>query len=223
MNKLRVTIWNENVHETTSEEIAAIYPKGIHGAIADGLSEYEYDITIATLDMPECGLTDEILNDTDVLIWWGHIRHDDIPDEIAEKVEKRVLDGMGFIALHASRLCKPFKRLMGTSCRSKWIENGALERIWVVEPNHPITQNLPENFEIPHSETYGERLDIPAPDELVFISWFSGGEVYRSGCCFKRGKGKIFYFSPGHEEFPIYYDNNIRLVIKNAIEWAKPN
>ncbi len=223
MENIRVTIWNENIHEKKSEKIAAIYPTGIHGAIAEGLEKFGYNPKAVTLDMPECGLTDEVLNNTDVLIWWGHLRHDAIPDEIAEKVRNRVLEGMGFIVLHASRLSKPFKLLMGTSCRSKWRENDEKERIWVVEPAHPIARNLPEFIEIPEAETYGERLDIPTPDELVFISWFAGGEVYRSGCCFKRGMGKIFYFSPGHEEYPIFHREDIRQIIANAVDWAKPS
>ena len=158
-----------------------------------------------------------------VLIWWSHIRHKDIPEEIAERVKQRVLDGMGFIVLHSSHLCKPFVKLMGTCCRSKWRENNEKERIWVVEPAHPIARDLPEFIELEEEETYGERFDIPTPDELVFISWFSGGEVFRSGCCWKRGLGKIFYFRPGHEAYPTYYRDDIRQIIANAVDWAKPS
>lgn len=221
--KINVTIWNENFHEQTQEAIRKVYPDGIHGAIAQKLSEMgDYNITTATLDMPECGLTDEVLNNTDVLLWWGHAKHGDVPDSLAEKVKNRVLDGMGFIPLHSAHLCKPFKLLMGTVCRSKWRENDEKERIWVVEPSHPIAENLPEYIELPQEETYGERFEIPTPDELVFISWFAGGEVFRSGCCYKRGLGKIFYFRPGHEEYPTYYRDDIAQVLKNAVEWAKP-
>ncbi len=221
---IRVTVWNENFHEKADPKIAAIYPDGIHGAIAEGLSEYsEFEVRTATLDMPECGLDDDTLNNTDVLIWWGHCRHKDIPDEIAEKVRLRVLDGMGLIVLHSSHMSKPFLRLMGTICRLKWRENDETERIWVVDPGHPIANGLPEFIEIEQEETYGERFEIPNPDELVFISWFSGGEVFRSGCCFRRGLGKIFYFRPGHEAYPIYYRKDIRKIIANAISWAKPS
>lgn len=224
MNKrINVTIWNEFVHEREKEQIKSIYPKGIHGAIAEKLSEVgEYNITLATLDMPEHGLTDEVLKNTDVLIWWGHAKHHEVSDEIAEKVKNRVLDGMGFIPLHSAHLCKPFKLLMGTVCRSKWRENDETERIWVIEPSHPIAANLPEYIELPQEETYGERFEIPTPDELVFISWFSGGEVFRSGCCYKRGLGKIFYFRAGHEEYPTYYRDDITQILKNAVEWAAP-
>lgn len=219
---IRITIFNEFVHEKT-ERIAKVYPQGIHGAIAEKLSALgDYEITFATLDMPENGLSEDVLNRTDVLIWWGHCRHDDVLDEVAEHVKNRVLAGMGFIPLHSAHLCKPFKLLMGTVCRSKWRENDEKERIWVIEPSHPIAAGLPEYIELPMEETYGERFEIPKPDDLIFISWFSGGEVFRSGCCYNRGLGKIFYFRAGHEEYPTFYRDDIAMILRNAVEWAAP-
>ena len=224
MEKIRVLVWNENYHEKKSEKIRAIYPNGIHGAIAEALEAYDrFEVSTATLDMEDCGLGGDILENTDVLIWWSHCQHAAVPDEIAERVRNRVLDGMGFIVLHSSHLCKPFVKLMGTCCRSKWRENDEKERIWVIEPAHPIARGIPEYIELPHEETYGERFEIPTPDELVFISWFSGGEVFRSGACFKRGLGKVFYFRPGHEAYPTYMRSEIRQIIVNAVDWAKPS
>ena len=224
METLNVTVWNEFVHEQSQEEIRQIYPDGIHGAIAQMLGkDKRYQITTATLEMPEHGLTQAVLDNTDVLIWWGHLAHSKVDDEIVDRVVKRVWDGMGLIVLHSGHLSKPFVRLMGTCCRSKWRENDEMERVWVIEPGHPIAHNLPEYIELPQEETYGERFEVPAPDELVFISWFSGGEVFRSGCCYKRGLGKIFYFRPGHEAYPTYYREDITQVLKNAVEWAKPS
>ena len=224
MEKIRITIWNEFWHEKTEEKIKQIYPNGIHGAIAEMLGKSELsdrlEIRTATLYDEGCGLSDEVLESTDVLLWWGHCKHDDGPDEIAQKVVARVREGMGFIALHSAHYSKPFKMLMGTGCRLKWRESGDTERIWVIEGGHPIAKGLSEYIEISEEETYGERFDIPAPDELVFISWFSGGEVFRSGCCYRRGLGRIFYFKPGHEAYPIYYREDIIKVISNAIEWA---
>lgn len=223
MEKIHVTVWNEFIHEK-DPRIAKVYPEGIHSAIKQMLGRYDnMEITTATLEMPEHGLTDEVLNNTDVLIWWGHIAHNQVSDEIAEKVRQRVLAGMGLIVLHSGHLSKPFVKLMGTCCRSKWRENDEKERIWVIEPGHPIAANLPEYIELEKEETYGERFDVPAPDELVFISWFSGGEVFRSGCCYRRGLGKIFYFRPGHEEYPTFYREDITTILKNAVEWAQPN
>ena len=221
--KIRVTVWNENVHEQRNPKIAELYPRGIHGAIADILGDAEkYEVRTATLDMPEHGLTQEVLDNTDVLIWWGHVAHAQVSDEVAERVKLRVLDGMGLIVLHSGHLSKPFVKLMGTICRSKWRENNEKERIWVIEPGHPICSGLPEYIELPQEETYGERFEVPAPDELVFISWFSGGEVFRSGCCYKRGLGKVFYFRPGHEAYPTFYNEHIARILINAVNWARP-
>ncbi len=220
---INVTVWNEYLHEVNDEEIAKIYPEGIHGAIAKMLGRDEnLNIRTATLNMQLNGLSDNVLADTDVLIWWGHMAHNQVLDEVAEKVRLRVLDGMGLIVLHSGHLSKPFVKLMGTVCRSKWRENDETERIWVIEPSHPIAEGLPEYIELEKEETYGERFEIPTPDELVFISWFSGGEVFRSGCCYKRGLGKVFYFRPGHEAYPTFYREDITTILRNAVYWARP-
>jgi len=220
---IKVTIWNEFVHERTEERCKEVYPDGIHAYLAEVLGkEEDFIVRTATLDMPEHGLTQEVLDDTDVLLWWGHMAHQKVSDEVVERVKLRVLAGMGFIALHSAHKSKPFGALMGTHCSLRWREIAERERIWVVEPAHPIAQGLPEYFELPHEEMYGERFEIPAPDELIFIGWFQGGEVFRSGCTFRRGYGNIFYFQPGHETFPTYKDENVQKVIKNAIRWAAP-
>jgi trehalose utilization protein len=222
--KIKVTVWNEYRHEKNSEEIAKIYPEGIHGAIAAFLKKQEdLQVSTATLDEPEHGLTDEVLENTDVLIWWGHMAHNEVKDEIIEKVYNRIQDGMGLIVLHSGHASKIFRKICGTnSDRLRWREVGEKERIWVIEPGHPIAEGLGEYIEIPHEEMYGERFEIPAPDALVFISWFEGGEVFRSGCCYNRGAGKVFYFRPGHESFPIYHQAEIQKVIVNAVRWAAP-
>ena len=220
---IRVTVWNEYRHEKSDSQVARIYPEGIHGAIAEYLrKDPELQVRTATLDEEDHGLSDEVLNSTDVLIWWGHIAHQEVRDDIVDKIHKRVLCGMGFIPLHSAHLSKPFVKLMGTSCTLKWREAGENERLWVVEPSHPIAEGIGEYIAIEHEEMYGERFDIPAPDALVFVGWFKGGEVFRSGCCYHRGNGKVFYFQPGHETFPIYHKPEILRIIKNAVKWARP-
>lgn len=220
---IKVTVWNEFVHEKKKESVAAIYPDGIHNAIKEFLdADGEFEVKTATLDDENCGITKELLDNTDVLLWWGHCAHDKVPDEAAQLVQNAVLSGMGFIALHSAHFSKPFRRLMGTTCSLGWRENGDMERIWTVKPSHPIAQGIDRYFELPHVETYSEPFDIPEPDELVFAGWYEGGELFRSGCCFNRGNGKIFYFQPGHETFPIFKDKNVQLIIKNAIRWAVP-
>lgn len=218
----RVTVWNEFRHEKKVEQIKAIYPEGIHGAIASGLESHGLKVRTATLDEPEHGLSDEVLGETDVLVWWGHAAHGEVQDEIVDRVHQRVLDGMGLIVLHSAHFSKIFRKLMGTTCNLKWREAGEIERLWVIEHGHPIADGLPEYFEIPAAEMYGECFEIPAPDELVFISWFKGGEIFRSGCCFYRGRGRIFYFRPGHETHPIYHQEEVIKVLANATRWAAP-
>ena len=216
----RVTVWNEYRQEKSDPPVRAIYPDGIHAAIGEGLRDAGFDVTSATFDQPEHGLTDAVLASTDVLTWWGHVAHSEVDDAVVDRVQRRVLDGMGLIVLHAGHHSKIFRRLMGTSCDLKWREAGERERIWVIDPAHPIADGLGESFVIEQEEMYGERFDIPAPDELVLVSWFQGGEVFRSGCCFHRGRGRVFYFRPGHETHPTYFNPDVRRVIANAVHWA---
>ncbi len=220
---INVTVWNEYRHETSSEAVAAVYPNGIHAAIAEGLRD-QADLVVrtATLDEPEHGLTQNVLDSTDVLVWWGHKAHGEVSDDIVDRVQKRVLDGMGLIVLHSGHHSKIFKRLMGTTANLKWREATDKERIWVVQPGHPIVDGVGEYIELPREEMYGEFFDIPQPDELIMMSWFTGGEVFRSGCCFFRGRGKIFYFRPGHESYPTFFNPEIRKVIANGVRWAAP-
>lgn len=222
--EIRVTVWNEFRHERDLNcKASELYPDGMHAVIAAHLSKQpDMKVRTATLDEPEHGLTDEILAETDVLTWWGHCAHSEVSDDVVLKVQKRVLEGMGLIVLHAGHFSKIFKKLMGTSCDLKWREINEKERFWVIDPAHPITAGLPEHFELPHEEMYGERFDIPQPDELVLISWFQGGDVFRSGCCWHKSRGKVFYFQPGHETHPTYYDANVMKVIENSVRWAAP-
>ena len=222
---IRVTVWGENVHEQKHQAVRDIYPNGMHNCIADGLREAGsdvFDVRTATLQEPEHGLTKNVLEKTDVLIWWGHAAHKEVTDEIVNRVQARVLEGMGLIVLHSGHFSKIFKRLMGTPCSLCWREAGEKERVWVCNPGHPIAQGIDRFFEIANEEMYGEPFAIPAPDEQIFISWFEGGEVFRSGCTWKRGNGKIFYFRPGHEVYLTYHDENVKRVLKNAARWARP-
>lgn len=220
---INVTVWNEGRHEKKSQRIAEVYPEGLHGAIAAYLREQPgMNVRTATLDEPEHGLTEEVLANTDVLTWWGHMAHGEVQDAIVDRVQQRVLDGMGLVVLHSAHFSKIFKRLMGTTCNLKWREADEKERLWVVSPGHPIVEGIGEYIELEREEMYGEHFDIPAPDTLVFVSWFPGGEVFRSGCCYHRGSGKIFYFRPGHESYPTYYHPDVRKVIGNAVRWTAP-
>jgi trehalose utilization protein len=225
---IRVTVWGENFHERSERDQAGMaerYPGGMHQAIADGFTELlgdSIEVGTATQDQPEHGLTEEALARTDVLTWWGHASHAGVDDTIVDRVHQRVLGGMGLLVLHSAHFSKIFRRLMGTTCSLAWRNSGDTELIWTVNPSHPITAGVPQPIVINEHEMYGEFFDIPAPDELIFISTFSSGEVFRSGCCWRRGKGKVFYFSPGDQEYPVYLHPDIKRVLANAVQWARP-
>ena len=217
----RIAIYNEFLHEKEPGKAQDVYPNGIHSVIADFLRGDDVNISIYTLDNID-QLTEEALAQIDVMLWWGHMGHARVPDEVALHVQEAVLKGMGIIFLHSGHHSKPFRLLMGTPCHLTWRENGDMERIWTIQPAHPIAKGIGRYFELPHEETYGEPFVIPNPDDVIFIGWYEGGEVFRSGCTFHRGNGRIFYFQPGHESFPTYYDPNVQTIIRNAVEWVKP-
>ncbi len=225
MSALRVLVWNEGEHELSDASVQAIYPDGIHGAIAAGLRELlgeEVVVRTATLRDPEHGLSEEVLAETDVLLWWGHIAHDAVADEVVERVHRHVLSGMGILVLHSGHFSKIFIRLMGTTCSLAWRNDGEQELVWTVAPGHPIAEGIEQPLRIERQEMYGEFFDVPQPDELVFVSSFAGGEVFRSGLTYRRGRGRVFYFSPGDQEYPVYHHPQIRRVLANAVRWARP-
>ena len=225
MTSPRVTIWNEGLHERSKPEMASIYPEGMHGAIAAGLTAMLADAIVrtATMDQPEHGLAGDVLETTDVLLWWGHMAHEDVDDAVVERIAGRVLGGMGLIVLHSGHFSKIFRRLMGTTCTLAWRNEGERELVWTIDPAHPIAAGVDHPIEIPRQEMYGEPFDIPPPDEVVFISSFAGGEVFRSGVTFHRGRGRIFYFSPGDEAYPVYHHPQVQRVLANAVRWAMPD
>ena len=225
-HKIQVTVWNEFIHERIpgppGDHIRKIYPDGIHRHLAAALADPGCILTPVSLDQPSQGLPDALLNQTDVLFWWGHCAHEEVADELVERIACRVQQGMGLIVLHSGHRSKIFRRLLGTECRLRWREAGEKERLWVAAPGHPIVRGVPESFTLPHTEMYGEPFDIPDDGKPVFFSWYEGGNVFRSGVTFQRGAGKIFYFSPGHETYPIYHDENVLTVLRNALFWAAP-
>ena len=217
-----VTVWNEYIHEREDDAVAEVYPDGIHTTIADALDERGHETRTATLQDPEHGLTESVLDDTEVLLWWGHAAHDEVDDAVVDRVVEHVVDGMGLLVLHSGHASKPFKRLLGTPCDLTYREGDERERLWVTDPGHPITDGLAESIVIEDTETYGEPFGVPEPDRLVFTSWFEGGEVFRSGCCYRRGAGRIFYFRPGHETYPVFKEPVVHEVLDNAVRWAAP-
>ncbi|MBQ4073766.1 MAG: ThuA domain-containing protein [Clostridia bacterium] len=221
---LHITIWNEDSLQETHENVLKVYPKGLNGALA-AIFEDKSDCVVRTACLCEQdgGLPEELLADTDVLIWWGHCKHGQVPDEVVSRVQDHVLRGMGLIVLHSGHESKIFQRLMGTKCSLRWHENNDKERIFAIEPHHPILRGIPAWFELEAEEMYGERFDIPAPDQLLAIGWYESGDVFRSLCTFSRGYGKIVYFQPGHETLPSYHNEYVKKIIGNAARWAARN
>lgn len=216
---MNIVIYNEGIHDK-EEFIKKVYPEGLHGQLKHILDDGSNNITVVTLDNVN-DITEALLAKTDVMLWWGHVAHHMVPDEVSNRVAQAVQKGMGFIALHSAHMSKPFRQLMGTSCTLKWRDDDS-ERLWVTAPSHPIAEGLPEHFELPQEEMYGEFFDIPKPDDVVFMGWFTGGELFRSGVTFNRGLGRVFYFQPGHEAFPTYFNENVEKIIRNAVKWAAP-
>ncbi|MBL4646677.1 MAG: ThuA domain-containing protein, partial [Rhizobiales bacterium] len=189
---IRTVVWGENVHDQENAIVQGIYPDGMHNCIAAGLNETDaISATSAVMQDPEHGLSVERLAQTDVLVWWGHAAHGDVDDAIVERVQQRVWEGMGLIVLHSGHFSKIFRKLMGTPCSLTWREAGERERLWVVNRGHPIVQGIGPYFELPNAEMYGEPFTVPEPMETVLISWYEGGEVFRSGLTYQRGAGKI--------------------------------
>lgn len=216
---LAVTVWNEYRVERAGD-LAALHPGGLHAEIADAVrSLTACDVTTATLDEPGQGLPDERLAATDVLVWWGHAAHDEVAGRVVDAVQRRVLDGMGLVVLHSGHFSKPFLRLMGTSATLRWRHDDR-ERLWLIDPGHPIADGLPDVVELEAEEMYGEPFDVPAPDDLVAVSWFGGGEVFRSACTWRRGRGRLVYLRPGDEHYPTYRDPHVRRLLANAVRWA---
>lgn len=225
MEPLNVTVWNEFVHEKDEPKVQKHYPEGIHAVIAGALAARLGDgvrLRTATLDQPGQGLPEEVLESTDVLLWWSHIAQERVEDELVDRIHDRVQRGMGFIALHSATKSKIFRRLMGTTCCVRWRHADDREFVWTVKPGHPIAAGLPEVFSIPQQEMFSEFFDVPDPDELVFISSYPGGEVLRSGLCYRRGFGRVFYFAPGDQDYPVYHHPLVQQVLANAVLWARP-
>jgi trehalose utilization protein len=155
-------------------------------------------------------------------VWWAHRAHDELPYERAAAVRDAVSAGMGFVALHSAHLSRPFVALMGTACSLHWREADDRELVWCVAPGHPIFEGVPQPLVLERHEMYGEPFLIPPPDELVAVSWFSGGEVFRSVGVWTRGAGRVAYLSPGHETYPIYHRPEVQRLVANAVAHVAP-
>ncbi len=223
--KIRVTVWNEFEDEIRKPDILELYPGGVHEHIASFLrKEEDMEVRTATFkDEIAFGIPDEVIDRTDVLILYSHMLQDMVSDERVQKVIDRVVnEGMGLIVLHSGLWNKLTQRLIGPGGYNGYREIRERERVWVVDQGHPIAKDLPIYFDFAHSEMYGEPATFPAPDELIFLSWYQGGEAARSGMTWRRGAGKIFYFSPGHARYDVMHSEYYQRVVINAVRWVAP-
>ena len=225
--KRRVVVWSEGTANVDPGS-KKVYPNDINAAIAEGLKPLEargWEIVTASLKDPEQGITDELLKGTDVLIWWGHKKHGDVKDELVARIVQRVKEeGMGFISTHSSHFAKPYKKIMGSPCT--WREykaDGTSVKVIVKEPNHPITKGV-KDFSLPKIERYSEPFGVPEPESVPLDGLYTKPdgktEPGRMGLCWTIGKGKVFYFTPGHETYDDYFRPEVRQIFCNAVEWA---
>jgi trehalose utilization protein len=226
-DKRKVVVWSEgtaNVDPVSKK----VYPQDINTAIAEGLAPLEasgWQVVKASLNDPDQGISDELLGSTDVLIWWGHKRHGDVKDDLVNKIAARVRDGhMGFIGTHSCHFAKPFKKLMGTACSwREYVADGTSAEIIVKEPDHPICKGV-KTFKLPQIERYGEPFAVPTPESVPLEGLYTKPdgktEPARMGLCWTVGKGKVFYFTPGHETYNDYYRPEVRQIFVNAVQWA---
>jgi len=223
-NKIRVTIWNEFRHEKHEGSLAQkYYPNGIHAQIKSFLDECDdLEVRLACLDDPDQGIPDEVLDNTDVLMWWGHCYHDAVRDDRVEYIRNRVYKGgMGFVACHSAHESKPFKAIVGTSGALSWGDDYP-EIMWNLKPSHPIAEGIPDHFDLELEELYAEPFYIPDPDDLIFAGWYPTGHIFRAGATYTRGMGRVFYFQPGHESCPSFHNPFVQRVLKNGVHWVAP-
>jgi len=220
--KRTVVVWSEGTAPKN------VYPNDINGAVAEGLKDLKgWDVVVANLSDPEQGLPDDLLNRADVLIWWGHQRHDQVKDALVAKIVKRVKeDGMGFISLHSSHFAKPNKALMGTPCTwGAYVGDSTTLKVTVKDSKHPIAKGVKE-FTIVHNERYSDPYAVPTPKSVVFegVATLKDGkeDPSQQGLTWEIGKGKVFYFQPGHETNPVFFDPNVKKIMMNAVKWAAP-
>jgi trehalose utilization protein len=220
--KRRIVVWSEGSAPKD------VYPNDINAAVAEGLKSLRgWDVAAASLKDPDQGFPGDTLAKTDVLIWWGHVHHGAVKDALIEQIVGRVKnDGMGFIALHSSHYSKALRKLLGTDCGfAAYVADGSGLDVTVKAKDHPIARGI-DNFSLAHTERYSEPFQIPEPETVVFDGVYKrpdgSTEASRQGLVWTVGKGKVFYFQPGHETYPHFFDKNVRKILRNAVRWVAP-
>ncbi|MBI1353570.1 MAG: trehalose utilization protein ThuA [Acidobacteria bacterium] len=229
--KVRVLVWSER------SEPVEVYPAGINGEVASIFAaDRGVEVSVANMLDPEQGLSEAALAQTDVLVWFGHRSHADVLPEVVDRVVRRVTaDGMGFLPLHSAHYSLPFVRLMELEAAEQGVRltgrvgswgavrnKGEPERVQILLPAHPIAKGLTA-FTIEGTEEYANPFVAPPAEEKVLAGAWEGGEQDGSdGLAWTVGKGKVFYFRPGHETRPIFRQPEVRAVLRNAVLWLAP-
>ncbi len=271
--RLKVVVWDER---QPAQKQA--YENFLGNRIADHLKTLPgLSVQSVALDDPAQGLSDEILGDCHVLIWWGHVRQAEVAPEVGIRIVDRIKQGkLALIALHSAHWSTPFIEAMNERsrqdlarlgppsastleipppkrntvpgdndrltpyvqtrkfpdgkvardlhlpicCFPAYRNDGKPSYLRVLKPEHPIVQGVPASgFTIPHEEMYNEPFHVPEPDEVILEERWETGEWFRGGMLWTLGKGKVFYFRPGHETYPTYQQEYPLMIVANAVNW----
>lgn len=213
---VRVRIWCEGTAPRS------VYPDDIDGALADVLGRQAgLVVSRGRLTDLQAGLSDQVLDASDALVWWGHLRHDAVPDDRALAVVKRVREGrLGFVALYAACGSKPFRQMMSMPCEpGSWREDGRPEFVSIKAPDHPIARGIAP-FTISKTDMFSEPFAVPEPETVVFVSSWQKGETLRSGLTWTIGKGRVAYLRTGPDNYPVLFHPSIRQAIANSVRWV---
>lgn len=274
---VRVVVWDEQ-----QPKQRGAYPNFLGNQIASYLKKQPgLSVKSVRMNDPEQGLSSEVLDNCDVLIWWGHRRQQEITPETGQALVERIRAGqLSLIALHSAHWSTPFMEAMNArsrddalaklpeadrgratfelihpfkdkykppkrddsptpraeystaadgapriklylpnSCFPAVRADGMPSHVTAVLPNHPIARGIPAKFTILHTEMYDEPFHVPAPDQVVFEEHWDAGEHFRTGMVWKLGRGKVFYFRPGHETYPVYFEPYPLKILDNAVRW----
>lgn len=216
----KVLVWSEGTAPKN------VYPNDINAAIAEGLKPLKgWEVQAVSINDPDQGLPDDLLNSASALIWWGHQRHGDVKDELVAKIKTRVTEeGMGFIATHSAHYSKALKAILGTPCGwSYYTDDGAKLDMVVKAPTHPICKGV-KDFTIPHTERYGDPFQCPTPETVLFDGIYTMKDDKTEHCLqgftWTIGKGRVMYFQPGHEGYPIYFMPEVQQIFRNGVQWV---
>jgi len=273
---VKVVVWDE---QQPAQKQA--YSSFLGNSVAEHLgAQPGISVRSVNINDPGQGLAGGVLDDCQVLIWWGHVRHAEISAETGRSIVERIKDGkLSLVALHSAHWSTPFVEAMNERtrldvvgkfhsegnerleitfvspaqrymvpkadarvtpyvswrkfpdglakatvhlplcCFPAYRGDGKPSRVTLLKPDHPIAQGIPKEFEIPQTEMYDEPFHVPQPDEVILEERWAAGEWFRSGAVWKLGKGRVFYFRPGHETYPIYKQPIPLKIMTNSVRW----